>query len=64
MLSQVDLRVPFYHKGQLIRKGKQRNYQKMPLYVDFLDVDKLISQVEVMALPMKVTLVTINLSAF
>ena len=44
--------------------GKQRNYQKMPLHVDFLDVDKLIGQVEVLASPMKVTLVTNNMSTF
>ena len=35
--------------------GKQMNSQRMPLHVDFLDVDKLLVQVEAMASPMKVT---------
>ena len=35
--------------------GKGRNNKKMPLHVDFLDVEKLIGQLEVKASPMKVT---------
>ena len=42
--------------------GKQMNSLRMPLHVDFLDVDKLLVQVEAMASPMKVTLVSFNMS--
>ena len=42
--------------------GKRRNSQKMPLHVDFLDIDRLIGQVKVMASHMKVTIGSINMS--
>ena len=62
LLSQIDSRIPFYHKGFLVRMGKRRNSQKMPLHVDFLDIDRLIGQVKVMASHMKVTIGSINMS--
>ena len=42
--------------------GKHRNDDKMPLHVDFLDVEVLIGQIEVIASPMKVTILPIDMS--
>ena len=42
--------------------GKHTNNQRMPLHIDFLDVEELISQIEIVASPMKVTLFSFEMS--
>ena len=54
---QIESRVPFYLKGHLTTMSKHTNYHTIPLHIDFLDVEELIGQIEIIASPMKVTLI-------
>lgn len=51
-------KIPFYHNGRLVTppgKKKQRTMDRMPVYVDFVDIDSIREYVETPAWAMKVS---------